>query len=119
MFFVNGGTDDIGMGGETARSSVEVASGGNTLSIGGGGSSNKETIGYITVATEGDASDFGDLTVARSSCGAVTDATKACFSGGNSGNNTIDKITIQTTGDATDFGDLTQGREGAGGASGD
>ena len=48
MFFVNGGTDDIGMGGETARSSTEVASGGNTLSIGGGGSSaaGLELVGY-------------------------------------------------------------------------
>jgi hypothetical protein len=48
MFFVNGGTDDIGMGGETARSSTEVASAGNTLSIGGGGSSaaGLELVGY-------------------------------------------------------------------------
>tara|TARA_A100001391_G_scaffold144651_1_gene102329 strand:+ start:35 stop:1333 length:1299 start_codon:yes stop_codon:yes gene_type:complete len=48
MFFVNGGTDDIGMGGETARSSTEVASGGNMLSIGGGGSSaaGLELVGY-------------------------------------------------------------------------
>jgi hypothetical protein len=48
MFFVNGGTDDIGMGGETARSSTEIASGGNTLSIGGSGSSaaGLELVGY-------------------------------------------------------------------------
>ena len=31
MFFVNGGTDDIGMGGETTRRSTEVASAGTTL----------------------------------------------------------------------------------------
>lgn len=54
MFFVNGGTDDIGMGGETARSSTEVASAGNTLSIGGGGSSaaGLELVGYNNAMVE-------------------------------------------------------------------
>ena len=69
-----------------------------------GGSSNE--IQYNTIASAGNATDFGDASVARSGCGACSDYTYAVISGGGA-NNTLDRVVIQTTGNATDFGDLT------------
>ena len=78
----------------------------------GGGNSNVNNIDYLDLTTSGNASDFGDLTVARNYIkGAVSDKTYAVFAGGNSGSyyNTMDYITISTTGNAIDFGDMTAG----------
>ena len=75
---------------------------------------------YVTISTDGNATDFGDLTVARSTSGS-SHVTYGCFSGGGlqSGtSNTIDRITIQTTGNATDHGDLTSTTQNNGGWSG-
>ena len=91
----------------------------NTRAIYGGGmapndqvSSIINTIQYLTIATTGDATDFGDLTVARNTTpGATSDNTRGIFAGGyisGSNVNTMDYVTIATTGDALDFGDLTQ-----------
>ena len=68
---------------------------------------------YITTASAGNATDFGDTTLVRGQFAACSDATRGLFTGGYgtfSGNrtDTIDYITIQTTGNATDFGDLSQ-----------
>ena len=66
----------------------------------------------VTVATTGDASDFGDLTVARSAQATSSNGTRGVimggsnsFSSGGSGE-TIDYITIPAGGNATDFGDM-------------
>ena len=91
---------------------------GNRGVFGGGssaasGSSGTNIIGYITIATPANASDFGDLTVSRGRLGICSDGTKGVFGGGFIGSgdvNTIDYITIATTGDALDFGDLTVAR---------
>ena len=70
-------------------------------------------IDYITYATTGNATDFGDLTVARTMAGAVSSSTRAAFAGGDIAgsspdlSNVIDYVTIASTGDAVDFGDLT------------
>ena len=74
-------------------------------------------IDYGTIATDGNATDFGDLTVARYAGGAASDATRALGAGGNGASNVIDYVTIQTTGNATDFGDLLNARQGMAGAS--
>ena len=74
----------------------------------------QNTIEYITIATLGDAVDFGDLTTQRSTYGSCASTTRGLFSGGKqtpSGNpqtenNTIDYITIATQGNGTDFGDI-------------
>ena len=71
------------------------------------------TIDYITMATTGNATDFGDLVLARAYAGATGNATRGIFTGGDihpSYKNEIDYITIASTGNATDFGDLTQVR---------
>ena len=71
---------------------------------------------YITVASTGDATDFGDLSIDRQGGAALADSTRACFGGGQSGtspvvlSNVIDYVAFSTTGDAADFGDLTVAR---------
>tara|TARA_R100000900_G_scaffold65372_1_gene52057 strand:- start:704 stop:2203 length:1500 start_codon:yes stop_codon:yes gene_type:complete len=73
-------------------------------------------IEYITMASAGNAVDFGDLTQGRASPMQSSTDTRGVFgggkyqSGGSSGTVTIDYITIATTGNATDFGDLTSAR---------
>jgi len=69
-------------------------------------------IDFVTIATAGNATDFGNLTVARATYGAVSSKTRAVAMGGNAGApgyanyNTIDFVTIASAGNATDFGDL-------------
>jgi hypothetical protein len=66
---------------------------------------------YITISTEGNSKDFGDLTVSRrEGCGA-SNSTRAVIFGGNnpSALNVIDYITIASLGDAIDFGDCING----------
>ena len=70
------------------------------------------TIDYVTIATEANAQDFGDLTHPRMGTGSANDMTRGVFAGGieaaaDAGVNNIDYITIVTPSDATDFGDLT------------
>tara|TARA_B100001094_G_C18039365_1_gene724218 strand:- start:9 stop:998 length:990 start_codon:yes stop_codon:yes gene_type:complete len=74
-------------------------------------------IQYITIASTGNASDFGDLTVGRDRSGSVSNITRGCVCGGSGRNpsaykeDTIDYVTISSTGNATDFGNLTVARE--------
>ena len=81
------------------------------------------TIDYITMASEGNAIDFGDSTVKRGNRTGVTNTIRGVFAGGlNPGlsptrSNTIDFVIIASTGDAQDFGDLTITRRASGGAS--
>ena len=63
------------------------------------------TIQFITIASTGNASDFGDLTRTASSLGAVSSSTRGVFA--NGGSNTIDFVTIASAGNASDFGDST------------
>ena len=89
----------------------------STRGVFGGGNGPQNTIDYITIATTGNATDFGDLTIARYSLGACSSSTRGVFGGGNTGStsNVIDYVTIASAGNATDFGDLTVARYGCGG----
>lgn len=73
-------------------------------------------IDYVTIATTGNATDFGDLTVARRTLTGCSSSTRGLFAGGDDSGattvNTIDYVTIASTGNATDFGDLTVARNG-------
>ena len=62
-------------------------------------------IAYFAITTTGNATDFGDLTVARGYLGGLSNSTRGVFAGGD-GTNVIDYITIATPSNATDFGDL-------------
>ena len=86
---------------------------------GGYGSSHVNTIDYITIASTGICTNFGDLTRSNNVLGACSSGTRGVWGGGNNTNvNTIDYVTIDTTGNATDFGDLTAGRAGVVGTDG-
>ena len=62
----------------------------------------------MTIATTGNATDFGDLSVARRSGGGTSNSIHSIFAGGYlpGVTNIIDRVVIQTTGNAADFGDL-------------
>ena len=66
---------------------------------------------YITIASAGNATDFGDHQGLSYQC-ATSDLTRGVIAGGSSAGakDHIAYITIQTTGDAADFGDLTEKR---------
>ena len=70
---------------------------------------NVNTIDFITLATLGDAQDFGDATVARSEIGSDSNPIIRGFAGGQTPGTTsvIDFVTIATTGNAQDFGDVS------------
>ena len=97
--------------------------GGRGRGIFGGGrlgsnSSLMNNIEYITIATTGDANDFGDLTVARRRVAGASSPTRGVFAGGYSPDkNEIDYITISATGNAFDFGDLIEATRTMGGLS--
>ena len=69
------------------------------------------TLDYVTIATLGNAKDFGDLSVRRNAYPGGSSSTRGLFIAGrfsptSTWYNTIDYITIQSTGNAFDFGDL-------------
>ena len=74
------------------------------------------TIQYVTMASLGNAKDFGDMNQAQADFHGAASPTRGLFMGGSSGspasarNNHIGYITISTTGNGADFGDLTVAR---------
>jgi hypothetical protein len=81
----------------------------------------RNVIEYVTIASTGNAIDFGDLIQSVDAPAAAASATYAVFVGGNlSGGtrtNVINVVTISTTGNASDFGDLTGARYALAGCS--
>ena len=77
---------------------------------------NQNVIQFVTMASTGDATDFGDLTVkARDAAGGTASSnTRGLILIGNSNPNnnlnTVDFITMASAGNASDFGDLFTGR---------
>ena len=75
-------------------------------------------IDYITIASTGDAADFGDLVQARNSGAPLSSATRALYGGGYypAPNRTdmVDYFTIASTGNAVDYGNLTDATRHAG-----
>ena len=84
----------------------------STRALFGGGYAETDyqnNITYITIASTGNATDFGDLTVGRNSLSGAAGNDRAVFMGGYASggySNVIDYVTITSTGNATDFGDL-------------
>ena len=70
-----------------------------------------KSISYITMASEGNAIDFGNLTIGRNYPAGMATQTRAVFGGGITAapatlTNLIDYVNIASTGDAVDFGDM-------------
>ena len=72
-------------------------------------STQQEEVDYVTIASTGNALDFGDLTVARGRMGSVCSSVRGVVGGGT---DVIDYITIASTGNAQDFGDMINASEG-------
>jgi len=80
-----------------------------------GSPGNSDVIDYITIATLGDAIDFGDLAEVNNSKSGCASSTRAVFSGGQvpGTTNSMEYVQIMTTGNSIDFGDLTLQQEAA------
>ena len=90
-------------------SQIALFSGGND------GSNTLNTIQTIQIDTLGNATDFGDLTLARYFTTACSSSTRGVFGGGanysaGGEQNVIDYVSFSSAGNATDFGDLTLAR---------
>ena len=71
-----------------------------------------DTIEFITIATQSNSTDFGNLTEAASDVGTVSNGVRAVSALGIDGStftNVINFFTIATTGNASDFGDTASG----------
>ena len=78
-----------------------------------GGNPNNTLIDYFTVATTGNAKDFGDLTTSRDVPAGLANLTRGIIAGGYLSPatvNVIEYVTISTLSDSIDFGDLSTAR---------
>ena len=87
------------------------------------GAAGLNRIQYLTTASTGDATDFGDLLSGWTQGGAFSNSTKALVLGGynyttNGNQDVIQQFTIASTGDSTDFGDLLAASGGSGQSNG-
>ena len=86
-----------------------------TRSVFGGNSGSGDNLEYVTPATLGNSTSFGDLTSNRNYIGGSDNLTYGFFPGGElstgAKSDVIDHITIQTAANATDWGDLATGVE--------
>jgi hypothetical protein len=107
-----GDLTNVRYGAVAAASPVRAVWAGGNINATGGGATN--IIDYVTIASTGNAIDFGDLTAARDGVGGASNNTRALFMSGilTSTNitNIIDYINIASTGNATDFGDISSNR---------
>jgi hypothetical protein len=79
--------------------------------FGGGQESSARTanIDYITIATTGNATNFGTLFQTQTAVGGLANATGGIFCGGYGRSDVMEYVTIASTGNATDFGNLSEG----------
>ena len=75
-----------------------------------------DTIDYITLASLGNAIDFGKLSTVRTNIGGAANHRRGLFTGGSpvypSTVNIIEFVKLQPRGDAQDFGDLVDLKRG-------
>lgn len=74
-------------------------------------------ISYITIASTGNTSDFGDCSGITDFNASTSSSTRAVVALGQGDKNTLEYVTISSTGNTTDFGDLTAVFSGGVGAS--
>ena len=103
------------------RGNASVASQVRGIMAGGtgtpSGGTEKSFINYITIASDGNAITFGDLTRKARKPAGLSNATRGVFANGYIApvfHNTMDFITIATTGNAQDFGETSEKCNGRG-----
>ena len=88
----------------------------STRAIWGGGRSQEpgwtesDVLDYVTIASAGNAIDFGNRIAAEYSMGGLSSSTRGLIFGGNPASDDIHYTTIATLGNETDFGSLSVGR---------
>ena len=93
--------------------SPEANTGGTRGLFGGGATPSDEvdTIDFVNISTTGNATDFGNLSLARDLLSACASRTRAFWAGGVNpgvaGLNEVDTVVISSRGNATDFGILS------------
>ena len=85
----------------------------------GSASGERAEISYITISSEGNATYFGDLAVARNTHGKASNLIRGVFAGGYTPTllSSIETILISQGGNALDFGDLSGIRKSMSGVS--
>ena len=81
--------------------------------LGGGTPSNSNVIDYVNITVAGNATDFGDLTLAKQASGALGSATRSILGAGlvsSTNYDVVEYVNPLSTGNAADFGDLTDAR---------
>ena len=112
-FSSQGNTTKFGELTEKARNVIAVSAQTRGVSMGGLSQSVSpaaftDTIDFITMASEGNATDFGNLLAAVLNGAPAQNRTRGIMMGGSTptDTNVIQFITIQSAGNSTDFGDL-------------
>ena len=98
---------------EFATDSPTLDGGSRGLFMGGSPNTAGRTISFITIPTQGNATDFGDMSFQAKYCSSCASRTRAVVAGGESPQGKRDEIefvTISSTGDTTDFGNLLAAR---------
>ena len=113
-----GNSSDARAFGAGCQSSVRGIHAGGT-NTGSPSTTTVNTIDFVTTASLGDATDFGDLSAIRSHPGGASNATRGLFCGGYVPGNldTIDFITIASLGNAIDFGNFIASGNGLAGVA--
>ena len=83
---------------------------GRGVFAGGGTPSKSDVINTVQIATTANATDFGNLSVAKNGVAALASATRGVFSGGYTptSQSTIEYLNFQSSGGVNDFGDLLE-----------
>jgi len=104
--------DMVASSGNNVRSGCASASSSTRgIFLGGGSPTRRNDCDYITLASEGNGVDFGNLTESVGFAAGTSSSTRGLRFGGANPSatvNTIDYVQIATTGDAVNFGDLTE-----------
>ena len=117
-----GGTSDFGdlylpgstagkvqSGAVTSNNTRGLYMGGHSPDTTAGSGGRQNTIQFVTIASTGDAVEFGDITVyaqGSQACASPTRAVRGAGSGNPANHQVIDYVTIATRGDAIHFGEL-------------
>jgi len=108
------GRDQIAGASNNTRCLFGGGGAGSGAGTGGPNNQKQNIVDFVTIASDGNASDFGNLTTSRNgmASGTSASATRAIFAGGDEDGavNRIDHRDIASTGNFSDFGDLTVSR---------
>ena len=111
---LQGGSDGIRRCGGLSNATRGLIAGGESTPTGA-----KDIISFITMATLGDAQDFGDLSDGASqSDNGASSSVRGVFHLTSPANTTLHFLTINTLGDSTDCGDMTSASTLAGMSNG-